>query len=370
MKCVGLIGWCGMVGFVFMQWMLEEWDFDLIELVFFIMLNVGGQGLEVGKDIVLLKDVYSIDELKIFDVILICQGGDYISEVFFKLCEVGWQGYWIDVVFSLCMEDDVVIVFDLVNCKVIDQVLDVGICNYIGGNCIVSLMLMVLGGLFDVGLVEWMSVMIYQVVFGVGVQNMCELFKQMGVVYVLVVDDLVNLVSVIFDIDCKVVEILCSEVFFIEYFGVLLGGSLIFWIDKELFNGQSCEEWKVQVEINKIFVCFKNLILVDGICVCVGVMCCYSQVLIIKLNKDVLLIDIEGLISQYNFWVKLVLNYCEVSVCELILVVVIGILSVLVGCLCKLNMGFQYFGVFIVGDQLLWGVVELLWCMLCILLEC
>ncbi len=197
MKRVGLIGWRGMVGSVLMQRMLEERDFDLIEPVFFTTSNVGGQGPEVGKDIAPLKDAYSIDELKTLDVILTCQGGDYTSEVFPKLREAGWQGYWIDAASSLRMEDDAVIVLDPVNRKVIDQALDAGTRNYIGGNCTVSLMLMALGGLFDAGLVEWMSAMTYQAASGAGAQNMRELLKQMGAAHASVADDLANPASAI-----------------------------------------------------------------------------------------------------------------------------------------------------------------------------
>ncbi len=369
MKRVGLIGWRGMVGSVLMQRMLEERDFDLIEPVFFTTSNVGGQGPEVGKDIAPLKDAYSIDELKTLDVILTCQGGDYTSEVFPKLREAGWQGYWIDAASSLRMEDDAVIVLDPVNRKVIDQALDAGTRNYIGGNCTVSLMLMALGGLFDAGLVEWMSAMTYQAASGAGAQNMRELLKQMGAAHASVADDLANPASAILDIDRKVAETLRSEAFPIEHFGAPLGGSLIPWIDKELPNGQSREEWKAQAETNKILARFKNPIPVDGICVRVGAMRCHSQALTIKLNKDVPLTDIEGLISQHNPWVKLVPNHREVSVRELPPAAVTGTLSVPVGRLRKLNMGSQYLGAFTVGDQLLWGAAEPLRRMLRILLE-
>ena len=369
MKRVGLIGWRGMVGSVLMQRMLEERDFDLIEPVFFTTSNVGGQGPEVGKDIAPLKDAYSIDELKTLDVILTCQGGDYTSEVFPKLREAGWQGYWIDAASSLRMEDDAVIVLDPVNRKVIDQALDAGTRNYIGGNCTVSLMLMALGGLFDAGLVEWMSAMTYQAASGAGAQNMRELLKQMGAAHTSVADDLANPASAILDIDRKVAETLRSEAFPTEHFGAPLGGSLIPWIDKELPNGQSREEWKAQAETNKILARFKNPIPVDGICVRVGAMRCHSQALTIKLNKDVPLTDIEGLISQHNPWVKLVPNHREVSVRELTPAAVTGTLSVPVGRLRKLNMGSQYLGAFTVGDQLLWGAAEPLRRMLRILLE-
>ncbi|HBZ94853.1 MULTISPECIES: aspartate-semialdehyde dehydrogenase [unclassified Pseudomonas] len=369
MKRVGLIGWRGMVGSVLMQRMLEERDFDLIEPVFFTTSNVGGQGPAIGKDIAPLKDAYSIDDLKGLDVILTCQGGDYTNEVFPKLREAGWQGYWIDAASSLRMDDSAVIVLDPVNRKVIDQALDAGSKNYIGGNCTVSLMLMALGGLYEAGLVEWMSAMTYQAASGAGAQNMRELIKQMGEINGAVADELADPASAILDIDRKVAEAMRGEAFPVDNFGVPLAGSLIPYIDKELPNGQSREEWKAQAETNKILGRFKNPIPVDGICVRIGAMRCHSQALTIKLNKDVPMGDIEGLISQHNPWVKLVPNHREDSIRDLGPTAVTGTLSVPVGRLRKLNMGSQYLGAFTVGDQLLWGAAEPLRRMLRILLE-
>ena len=369
MKRVGLIGWRGMVGSVLMQRMLEERDFDLIEPVFFTTSNVGGQGPAIGKETAALKDAYSIDELKTLDVILTCQGGDYTNEVFPKLREAGWNGYWIDAASSLRMSDDAVIVLDPVNRKVIDQQLDAGTKNYIGGNCTVSLMLMALGGLYEAGLVEWMSAMTYQAASGAGAQNMRELIKQMGAINGAVADDLANPAAAILDIDRKVAETMRGDAFPVDNFGVPLAGSVIPYIDKELPNGQSREEWKAQAETNKILGRFKNPIPVDGICVRVGAMRCHSQALTIKLNKDVPLSDIEGLISQHNPWVKLIPNQRDLSIKELSPTAVTGTLTVPVGRLRKLNMGSQYLGAFTVGDQLLWGAAEPLRRMLRILLE-
>ena len=369
MKRVGLIGWRGMVGSVLMQRMLEERDFDLIEPVFFTTSNVGGQGPAIGKDVAPLKDAYSIDELKTLDVILTCQGGDYTNEVFPKLREAGWNGYWIDAASSLRMADDSVIVLDPVNRKVIDQSLDAGTKNYIGGNCTVSLMLMALGGLYEAGLVEWMSAMTYQAASGAGAQNMRELIKQMGAIHGAVADDLANPASAILDIDRKVAETMRGEGFPVDNFGVPLAGSLIPYIDKELPNGQSREEWKGQAETNKILGRIKSPIPVDGLCVRIGAMRCHSQALTIKLNKDVPLADIEGLISQHNPWVKLVPNTREASIRDLGPTAVTGTLNVPIGRLRKLNMGSQYLGAFTVGDQLLWGAAEPLRRMLRILLE-
>jgi aspartate-semialdehyde dehydrogenase len=369
MKRVGLVGWRGMVGSVLMQRMLEERDFDVIEPVFFTTSNVGGQGPAIGKETAPLKDAYSIDELKSLDVILTCQGGDYTNEVFPKLREAGWQGYWIDAASSLRMDDSSVIVLDPVNRKVIDQQLDAGTKNYIGGNCTVSLMLMALGGLYEAGLVEWMSAMTYQAASGAGAQNMRELIKQMGAINASVADELADPASAILDIDRKVAEAMRGESFPVDNFGVPLAGSLIPYIDKELPNGQSREEWKGQAETNKILGRFKNPIPVDGLCVRIGAMRCHSQALTIKLNKDVPMADIEGLISQHNPWVKLVPNQREASIRDLGPTAVTGTLSVPVGRLRKLNMGSQYLGAFTVGDQLLWGAAEPLRRMLRILLE-
>jgi aspartate-semialdehyde dehydrogenase len=358
-----------MVGSVLMQRMLEERDFDLIEPVFFTTSNVGGQGPAIGKDVAPLKDAYNIDELKSLDVILTCQGGDYTNEVFPKLREAGWNGYWIDAASSLRMADDSVIVLDPVNRKVIDQSLDAGTKNYIGGNCTVSLMLMALGGLYEAGLVEWMSAMTYQAASGAGAQNMRELIKQMGAIHGAVADDLANPASAILDIDRKVAETMRGEGFPVDNFGVPLAGSLIPYIDKELPNGQSREEWKGQAETNKILGRIKSPIPVDGLCVRIGAMRCHSQALTIKLNKDVPMADIEGLISQHNPWVKLVPNTREASIRDLGPTAVTGTLNVPIGRLRKLNMGSQYLGAFTVGDQLLWGAAEPLRRMLRILLE-
>lgn len=369
MKRVGLIGWRGMVGSVLMQRMLEERDFDLIEPVFFTTSNVGGQGPAIGKDIEPLKDAYSIDELKKLDVILTCQGGDYTNEIYPKLREAGWDGYWIDAASSLRMDDSAVIVLDPVNRKVIDQQVEAGARNFIGGNCTVSLMLMGLGGLFEAGLVEWMSAMTYQAASGAGAQNMRELIKQMGVIEGSVADELSNPAAAILEIDRKVAETQRSSEFPVDNFGVPLAGSLIPYIDKELPNGQSREEWKAQAETNKILGRFKSPIPVDGICVRVGAMRCHSQALTIKLNKDVPMADIEAMISQHNPWVKLVPNQREASMRDLTPTAVTGTLTVPVGRLRKLNMGSQFLGAFTVGDQLLWGAAEPLRRMLRILLE-
>lgn len=369
MKRVGLIGWRGMVGSVLMQRMLEEQDFDLIDPVFFTTSNVGGEGPAIGKDIPTLKDAYDINELKALDVILTCQGSDYTDAVYPKLREAGWEGYWIDAASALRMKDHSVIVLDPVNRKGIDHALDNGVKDYVGGNCTVSLMLMGLGGLFEAGVVEWMSAMTYQAASGSGAQNMRELIRQMGGIHDSVATELQDPASAILDIDRKVAEYQRSDAIPTDHFGVPLAGSLIPWIDSALPNGQSREEWKAQAETNKVLGRYKNPINIDGICVRVGAMRCHSQALTIKLNKDVPLAEIENMISQHNPWVRLIPNDRDKTMRELTPTAVTGTLDIPVGRLRKLNMGSHYLGAFTVGDQLLWGAAEPLRRMLRILLE-
>ncbi|WP_185266612.1 aspartate-semialdehyde dehydrogenase [Halopseudomonas xiamenensis] len=369
MKQVGLIGWRGMVGSVLMQRMREENDFASIDPVFFTTSNVGGTGPDIGKDIPALKDAYDLEALKPMDVIITCQGGDYTHEVYPKLRAEGWKGYWIDAASALRMEDEAVIVLDPVNRRNIDQAVRDGIKTFVGGNCTVSLMLMGLGGLFENGLVEWMTAMTYQAASGAGAQNMRELITQMGSIHGAVADQLADPASAILDIDRQVAATLRDDGFPAENFGVPLAGSLIPWIDKQLPNGQSREEWKAQAETNKIIGRSGRPIPVDGICVRIGAMRCHSQALTIKLNKDVPLADIEAMLDAHNPWSKVVPNEKEASVRDLTPTAVTGTLKVPVGRLRKLNMGSQYLSAFTVGDQLLWGAAEPLRRMLRILLE-
>ncbi len=369
MKRVGLVGWRGMVGSVLMGRMQQEKDFDHIEPVFFTTSNVGGKGPVIGQDTPPLKDAKNIDELKAMEVIITCQGGDYTAEIFPKLRAAGWKGYWIDAASTLRMSDDAVIILDPVNLGVIKDALAQGVKNYIGGNCTVSLMLMALGALFQKGYVEWMSAMTYQAASGAGANNMRELLKQMGAAHASVSTLLENPASAILAIDRKLAETMRSAQYPTEFFGVPLAGSLIPWIDKELESGQSKEEWKGQAETNKILGRSASPIPVDGICVRVGAMRCHSQALTIKLNRDIPLNEIEGMIKQANAWVKVVPNKREITMKELTPTAVTGTLSVPVGRLRKLNMGPQYLGAFTVGDQLLWGAAEPLRRMLRILLE-
>jgi aspartate-semialdehyde dehydrogenase len=369
MKRVGLIGWRGMVGSVLMGRMKEEHDFDHIDPVFFTTSNPGGKGPAIGKDVPPLNDAKSVDELNTMDIIITCQGGDYTSEMFPKLRAAGWKGYWIDAASTLRMEKDAIIVLDPVNMDVIKDGIQKGIKNYIGGNCTVSLMLIGLGGLFKSGLIEWMTSMTYQAASGAGANNMRELIKQMGAIHASVKTSLDDPASAILDIDRTVAETIRSNSFPKENFGVPLAGSLIPWIDKQLPNGQSKEEWKGQAETNKILGREGNPMPIDGLCVRIGAMRCHSQALTIKLKKDVPLDEIHGMLANANQWAKVVSNDRDISMRELTPAAVTGTLTVPVGRLRKLNMGPEYLTAFTCGDQLLWGAAEPLRRMLRILIE-
>jgi aspartate-semialdehyde dehydrogenase len=357
-----------MVGSVLMQRMREENDFAVInEPVFFTTSNVGGKGPDIGRDVPALKDAKNIDELKAMDAIVTCQGGDYTSDIYPKLRAAGWNGYWIDAASTLRMADDAVIVLDPVNRNVIDSALAKGVKDYIGGNCTNSIMLMGMGGLFREGLVEWVSSMTYQAASGGGANHMRELIKGMGVVHAAVADELATPSSAILEIDRKVAAAIREDVP-TEFFGAPLAGGLIPWIDKQLDNGQSKEEWKGQAEVNKILG-NEAIIPVDGLCVRIGAMRCHSLALTVKLKKDLPLEEIEAIIKSGNDWVKWVPNDREISVKELTPAAITGGLEVGVGRVRKLNMGGEYLSAFVIGDQLLWGAAEPLRRMLRILIE-
>ncbi|MBE0598861.1 MAG: aspartate-semialdehyde dehydrogenase [Desulfuromonadales bacterium] len=362
---VGLVGWRGMVGSVLLQRMQEENDFAGIEPVFFSTSQAGGAApMNAGT----LKNASDIAELKKLDVILTCQGGDYTKAVHSELRQAGWQGYWIDAASTLRMEKDAVIILDPVNRNVIDAALANGQKDFIGGNCTVSLMLMALGGLFRAGLVEWLSSMTYQAASGAGAPNMRELLDQMGVLHGSVAGLLSDPGSAILDVDRQVTATLRSDAVPTKEFGFPLAGNLLPWIDREVEDGQSREEWKGYSETNKILGT-RSPIPVDGICVRVGAMRCHSQALTIKLNRDLPIAEIEELIRNDNQWVKLVPNTKADSLAQLTPAAIAGTLTVPIGRVRKMKMGPQYLSAFTCGDQLLWGAAEPLRRMMRILQE-
>jgi aspartate-semialdehyde dehydrogenase len=371
---VGLVGWRGMVGSVLMDRMQAEGDFGLIVPVFFSTSNAGGKAPAQAKNETTLKDASDIEALKRCDIIITAQGGDYTTEIFPKLRASGWKGHWIDAASTLRMRDDAVIILDPVNLPVIQKALANGGNNWIGGNCTVSCMLMGVGALYKAGLVEWMSTMTYQAASGGGAQHMRELLTQYGTLNAEVKALLDDPKSAILEIDRKVIakqrSLSADET---ANFAVPLGGSLIPWIDKDLGNGMSREEWKGMAETNKILGQGEGFgtagVPVDGFCVRVGAMRCHSQALTFKLKKNVPVTDIEAMIASDNPWVKVVANTREATLRDLTPVAVTGTMTIPVGRIRKLAMGPEYVGAFTIGDQLLWGAAEPLRRMLRILLD-
>ncbi len=358
MKRVGIVGWRGMVGSVLMERMVTEGDFSTFEPTFFSTSQIGGVAPQFpGVQNPHLYDAFDMDHLREMDILVSCQGGDYTSEIYGKLRDSGWDGYWIDAASTLRMDNSAIIVLDPVNLDVITSGLDRGVKNYIGGNCTVSLMLMAIGGLFRENLVEWVSSMTYQAASGGGAQNMRELIAQMGMFHDTAGNLLEDPSATILDIDRQIISTMRGGEFPVELFGVPLAGSLIPWIDKAVDRGQTKEEWKGFAETNKILGT-STPIPVDGVCVRVGAMRCHSQGLTLKLKKDVPLSDIEQIIATSNSWVDVVSNNKPDTLDRLTPTAVSGTLNVPIGRMRKMHMGPEYLSAFTVGDQLLWGAAE------------
>jgi aspartate-semialdehyde dehydrogenase len=366
---VGIVGWRGMVGSVLVQRMREARDFERLEPVFFSTSQAGGRGPAIGKDVEAVRDAMDVDALRGLPVIVSCQGGEYTDAVYPKLRSAGWKGYWIDAASALRMNDDAVIILDPVNLPLIEQAYAKGVRNFIGGNCTVSLMLMGLAGLFQNDLVEWMTSMTYQAASGAGAANMRELVAQMSAIGEHAKPLLDDPGASALALDRAVTDTVRASALPREHLGYPLAASLLPWIDKDLGDGQSREEWKGQAESNKILGRSARPIPIDGICVRIGAMRCHSQAFTIKLRKDVPLDEVEDMLVEGNEWVKLVPNQREASLAELTPAAVTGKLSVPVGRVRKLPMGGAYLAAFTVGDQLLWGAAEPLRRMLRILLD-
>ncbi len=362
---VGFVGWRGMVGSVLLDRMVQEEDFKNFEAKFFSTSKPGqlfNRKIKFVRDTILL-DAFDVECLSECDVILTCQGSSYTSAIHPKLRKSGWNGFWIDAAKTLRMDDDSTLVLDPVNHLAIEMALNNGVKNFVGSNCTVSCLLMAIGALFKEGLIDWVSSSTYQAASGGGAGHILELLKQMGAIHQSVESDLKTLTNTILEIDKKVLD---QQNKFsddeISCFQVPLAGNLIPWIDHDMENGISLEEWKGHAEINKILgknhLDKLNSIPVDFSCVRVGTMRCHSQSLIIKLNKDISLNEVEGLIQSANKWVNLVANTREETIHNLTPMSVAGTLTIGVGRIRKLSFGSDYLGAFTIGDQLLWGAAE------------
>ena len=358
---VGFVGWRGMVGSVLMKRMLEENDFSDISPVFFTTSNVDGEAptFDGTLEPSTLKDAYDLNELRQHKIIVTAQGGDYTKEVHPKLRESGWEGLWIDAASALRMNDDAIIVLDPINRDVIDRGLESGVKDFIGGNCTVSCLLMGLGGLFKQGLVEWTTSMTYQAASGGGARHMREVLGQFRDLGNEVSAELNDPAAAILEIDRKVLAKQRSGELDTAQFGVPLSGSLIPWIDSDLGNGQSREEWKSDAETNKILgLEGDNRVIMDGLCVRIAAMRSHSQALTMKLTEDLPVAEIERIIAEDNQWAQVVPNTKDATMQGLTPVAASGSLNIPVGRIRKLAMGPQYISAFTVGDQLLWGAAE------------
>ncbi len=358
MKQVGIIGWRGMVGSVLLDRMRAERDFDLIAPTFFSTSQAGGAGPRLGAAAAAVHDANDIAALAQLPMLISTQGGDYTQAIHPRLRAAGWKGYWIDAASALRMQENAVIVLDPVNLPVMQAAQARGIKDFIGGNCTVSLMLMAVSGLLRAGLVEWITAMTYQAASGAGAQNMRELLEQMGVLHRAAASLLQNPASGILEIDRAVTAALSAKEYPTAHFEVPLAGSLIPWIDKDLGQGQSREEWKAAAEANKILATEARPVPIEGICVRIGAMRCHAQALTIKLSKNLPMAEIEQLIAAGNPWVRIVPNNKDASIQALSPAAVSGKLDIPIGRLRKLSMGPEYLSAFTVGDQLLWGAAE------------
>jgi len=360
---IGIIGWRGMVGSVLLDRMREESDFDFVRPTFFSTSQAGAAAPKLGAggaafERAEVKDANDIAALARLPMLISTQGGDYTADVHPRLRAAGWKGYWIDAASTLRMHPDAVIVLDPVNLPVMQGAVERGVKDFIGGNCTVSLMLMAVSGLLRAGVVDWITAMTYQSASGAGAQNMRELLEQMGAVHRAAAPLLKNPACGILEIDRAVSAVLASPEFPRAHFGVPLAASLIPWIDKDLGNGQSREEWKAGAEANKILGSEAHPVPVEGVCVRVSAMRCHSQALTIKLKRDLPLAEVERLIGGANPWVRVVPNDRESSIRELSPAAVSGNMHIPIGRLRKLSMGGEYLSAFTVGDQLLWGAAE------------
>lgn len=358
---LGMIGTRGMVGQVLMERMLAEDDFESFETVFFTTSQKGDKNpyVELIKNSdPVLQDAYDLKKLAEMDIILTCQGGDYTQKIHYDLRNAGFKGYWIDAASTLRMKDSAVIVLDPVNLEVIKSSLVHGKKDYIGGNCTVSLMLLALGGLFKNKEIEWVSSMTYQAASGAGARHMNELLSQNKFITDRTIGNgETNISHKILQVEKQVKSLLQHPDFPKDNFGYPLAFNILPYIDSELDNGQSKEEWKASAETNKILQTEK-FIPIDGTCVRVGAMRCHSQGLTIKLHRDIPIDEIEGMIKEHNQWVKVIPNNKADTLNFLNPAFASGTLSIPIGRIRKMNLGHQYVNAFTTGDQLLWGAAE------------
>ena len=355
MKQVGIVGWRGMVGSVLLQRMIEENDFDDISAHFFSTSSAGGVGPVINGKSDILKDANSLSALAEMDIIITCQGGDYTKAIYPALINHGWQGYWIDAA--------------SVNRDNIDRAVKAGVKLFVGGNCSITLSLMGLAGLIKADLIEWMSVMTYQSASGAGAKQVRELIAQSAYISQHLSADELTASGSVLPLVNKVSELINSAGMPVENFGVPLMGSIIPWIDSDLGDGNSREEWKGEAETNKILGLAPGTIPVNGLCIRVGVIRCHSAAITLKLKREVSEAEFAELITHSHPWVNYIRNNKQESVSQLTPAAISGSLQVGIGRYKKMSLNNEpVYSVLTVGDQLLWGAAEPLRRMLNILL--
>lgn len=353
---LGLVGWRGMVGSVLVERMLAEKDFDHCTPFLFTTSQAGQASPYEWAANDTLLDAYDFNALMEMDALIVTQGSDYTQKVYQDLYQKGWQGYWIDAASHLRMDNRSEIVLDPINANLIKDAIRSGTKTFVGGNCTVSLMLMAIDGLVRRDLVEWIIPMTYQAASGAGAKSMAELINQMGSIYQTKIQASPS--ENILAIEKQVTHNMQSEERFPQSeFGVPLGGSLIPWIDSVKAPGLSKEEWKAEVETNKILG-REASIGVDGLCVRVGTLRCHSQALTLKLKEDLSISEVEEYLKEGNEWVRYVENSPEASKKYLTPASISGGLDIAVGRLRKLSVAPNMYSIFTVGDQLLWGAAE------------
>lgn len=357
MKKVGFVGWRGMVGSVLVQRMLEEGDFNKIYPVFFTTSQFGKRAPRYGQSKEYLRNAFDYNQLKLLDVIVSCQGEHYTRKIYSNLRKIGWSGYWLDTSSVLRMKKDSIIVLDPINYDCIVNGIKNGVKNFVSGNCVVNLMLIALGGLFKKKLIEWISFSTYQAASGAGSYILNKLFFQIKNVNSYIINKLSDLNKNVLFLEKRVTEFIKDQKKSNKNFEEPLFSNLIPWIDKRNNIGQSREEYKIGLEINKILNSSLN-IPIDGICVRVSSFRCHSQSLLIKLKKNISIRKIENIILSDNSIIDIIPNEMNLTIDKLNPISVSGKLKVLIGRLRKLNIGKKYLSAFIVGDQLLWGASE------------
>jgi len=370
MKNVGLVGWRGMVGSVLLERMLEEYDLDKITPHFFSTSNAGAAGPTILKDPRPLKDAHNLQALSEMDIIVTCQGGGYTTAIYPALKATGWDGYWIDAASTLRMEKDACIILDPVNRQEIYRAIQQGIKLFVGGNCSITLSLMGLSGLIKTNLVEWMSLMTYQSASGAGAQQVRELIAQNTYICQHLTHEDMDTRGSVLPLVRKVSRLISSAELPADALGAPLAGSLIPWIDSDLGDGNSREEWKGEVETNKILGLPPGTIRVNGLCIRVGVIRCHSAAITLKLKREVGEMEFANLVQGDHPWVEYVPNNKTDSVSRLSPAAISGSLKIGVGRYKEMSLdAAPIYSVFTVGDQLLWGAAEPLRRMLNILLE-